>query len=224
MGILDFMNDNNVNWSKDESYIGRLINLYAATPAIAKAYFGLLYDEEQRPDLFLAVEMEEEAEEIKHMTAMLSETYMADREIIFVSNMVEPELMHYVIESNFPFYVKNRPQPLHMAVMKYWFNPDKYKADLIHQVKTGTVISIFKDFNPFGSELNFQTFIREGKEFIPLFSEEEMVPKSGMVEIPKDLTVMGFDWIRINSAVSGNLKEHYYILNPGTSFEVEFVA
>jgi len=224
MGLLDYLNDDNIDWNKDESYVGRLINLFGANPAVAKAYFGLLYDQEEKPDIFLAVELEEEADEIQPMAEKLRESYMPDREVIFVSNTVEPELMYYVIQSNFPFYVKNRPNPVNQAIMKYWFNPAKYKADLIRQVKTGTVTSLFKDFNPFGSGLKFQTFIRKGKEFIPLFSEEEMVAKSGMTEIPEDLTVMAFDWIKINSAVSGNLKEHFYILNPGTSFEVEFVA
>lgn len=213
-----------MDWNKDESYIGNLITLFATTPAVAKGYFGLLYDNQQRADLFLAVELEDEADELQHMVAMLQETYMPERDVIFVSPTVEPELMQYVIESNFPFYVRNRPHPLNLVIMEYWFNPAKYKAALINQVKTGRVTALFKDFNPFGSGLTFQTFIRNGKEFIPLFSEEEMVPKSGMTEVPEDLTVMTFDWIKINSAVSGNLKAHFYILNPGTSFEVEFVA
>jgi len=224
MGLLDFLNDDNADWNRDESYIGKLITLFAATPAVSKAYFGLLYDEDHNPDLFLAVELEEEADELEPMTDQLRANLMPERTINFVSDTVEPELMGYIVEGNFPFYVKHRTHPLNLAIMKYWFNPPKYKADLIRQVKTGTVTTLFKDFNPFGDSLNFQTFLRNGKEFIPLFSEEEMIAKSGMIELPEDLTIMTFDWIKINEAIRGNFKEHFYILNPGTSFEVEFVA
>jgi hypothetical protein len=224
MGLLDFLNEDNIAWNKDESYIGRLAQLFAATPAVVRAYFGLLYDVQDNAELFLGVELEEEAEEIGPMTEKLRATYMPARLVHFVSNIGEPELLDYVVESNFPFYERNRPNPLNMAVMKCWFNPTRYKSDLIRQVKNGTVTTLFKDFNPFGDSLNFQTYIRNGKEFIPLFSDEEMIGKSGMTELPEDLTIMEFDWIKINEAVSGNLREHFYVLNPGTSFEVEFVA
>jgi hypothetical protein len=223
MGLLDYLNDDNIDWNRDESYIGRLITLFATMPAVAKAYFGLLYHEEQEADLFLGVELMEEDAAIQPMVDKLRDTYLPYREIIFISSQAEPELMQYIAESNFPFYVKNRHHPLHLAIMKQWFNPAKYKSDLIRQLKTGTVISLFKDFNPFGSDVTFQTYIRDGKEFIPLFSEEDMVSKSGMMQVPEDLTVMSFDWAKINSVVSGNLKAHFYILNPGTSFEVELI-
>jgi hypothetical protein len=224
MGLLDFINEDNIAWNKDESYVERLAQLFAATPAVARAYFGLLYDVQNRAELFLGVELQEEAEEIGPMTEKLRATYMPARLVHFVSNMREPELLEYVVESNFPFYERNRPTPLNMAVMKCWFNPARYKSDLIRQVKNGIVTTLFKDFNPFGDSLNFQTYIRNGKEFIPLFSNVEMIGKSGMTKLPEDLTIMEFDWIKINEAVSGNLREHFYVLNPGTSFEVEFVA
>lgn len=129
---------------------------------------------------------------------------------------------HYTVQ--FPFYVKGELRFLNVAIMRYWFNPGLYENDLIHQLKTGTAISLFKDFDPFGNAIIFLTYIRDGKEFIPLFSEKDMIFKSSMKEVPQDLTVMEFDWAKVDKVVEGNLREHLYVLNPGTSFEFEFVT
>lgn len=225
MGLLDFLNDENIDWAKDDSYIGNLISLFISYPAVTAAYFGLLYgDTDMEGDLFLAVAHAGDTEELHLMTEKLRQTFFPEKKIYFTSDSFQPELMGYIVEGNFPFYVKNRPQALSVTIMKQWFNPEKYITDLIRQIKTGKVISLFKDFDPFSSNLNFQTFVRNGREFIPLFSDKDMVFKSGMTEVPEDLTVMEFDWRKVNNVVDGNFKEHFYVLNPGTSFEVEFVT
>jgi len=225
MGLLDFLNEEHPDWEIDNSYLGNLVSLFISDPAVKKAYFGLLHYEGQlHGDLFLAIEHDGEADEIYQMTEQIKQNHLPDQEIFFTSTAIQPELLDHIIESNFPFYVKNKPQALNLAVMKQWFNPIKYKKDLIRHIKTGKIISLFKDFDPLSDTLNFQTFIRNGKEFIPLFTEKDMIPKSGMTELPKDLTMLEFDWRKVDEGVDGHLKEHYYILNPDTSFEVEFIT
>jgi hypothetical protein len=237
MGIPDFLNNNNDNAGsrnhyddssrdRNKSYIENLVRVFAANPSIEKAYFGLLYNEEKEDnDLFLAVEhMGAEAEEIQAMTDIVRQTFLPDREMFFTSTVFQPELFGFIANSNFPFYTKNKPQLLNMAIMNQWFDPVKYKKDFIFQVKTGILTSLFKDFDPLSNILNFQTFIRDGKEFIPLFSDRQMIFKSGMTQVPSDLTAMEFDWMRIQEAVEGGFRQHFYVLNPGTSFEVEFNA
>ena len=70
----------------------------------------------------------------------------------------------------------------------------------------------------------FQTYVRNGREFIPLFSDKEMIYKSGMTEVPPELTAIEFDWTRVDEMLNGKLSRKFYVLNPGTSFEVEFTA
>lgn len=236
MGLFDFLNTNennggglgndHFNYSKgtDMGFIENLVNLFVTKPTVLRAYFGLLYDEENDDnDLFLAVEHLGEDEGLKKMTRLIKDTFLPDIAMFYTSTEDQPELLDFIEETNFPFYVKDKPQPLHILVMKQWFDPS-FKNSFIEKVKTSKVTSLFKDFNPLGKGVDFQTFVREGKEFIPLFSEKEMVFKSGMTEVPSDLTVAEFDWRKIDEAIDGSLKEHFYVLNPGTSFEVEFYA
>lgn len=236
MGIPDFLNNNDNAGSRDhyddssrnrnKSYVENLVRVFQANPSIEKAYFGLLYNEDKDDnDLFLAVEhLGTEAEEIQTMTGIVKDTYLPNREMFFTSTVFQPELLGFIANSNFPFYIKDIPRPLNMAIMNQWFDPAKYKTDFIFQVKTGVLTSLFKDFDPKSNVINFQTFIRDGKEFIPLFSDGEMIFKSGMTQVPAELTAMEFDWTRIQEAVEGGFRQHFYVLNPGTSFEVEFNA
>lgn len=157
------------------------------------------------------------------MTHFIKETFLPDIPMYYTSTDDQPELLHFIEETNFPFYIKEKPQPLNILVMKQWFDPT-FKKSFVEQIKTSKVTSLFKDFDPLGRGFDFQTFVRDGKEFIPLFSGKEMVFKSGMTEVPSDLTVAEFDWQKIDDAIDGSLKEHFYVLNPGTSFEVEFHA
>jgi len=209
----------------NKSFIDNLVRVLAANPAIEEAYFGLLYnDQQEREDLFLGIAHQGAAEEIQNMTDIVRQTYLPQREILFASTAFQPELFGIIANSNFPFYIKNRSLPLNMAIMNQWFDPEAYRNNFMFQVRTAKVTSLFKDFDPMSNVLNFQTFVRNGKEFIPLFSEREMIFKSGMTQVPSDLTALEFDWTRIDEAIDRKDKLHFYVLNPGTSFEVEFNA
>lgn len=209
----------------NKSYIDNLVRVLAANPAIEKAYFGLLYNEQQeKDDLYLAIEHQSMAEEIQTMTDIVRQTFLPNREIFFASTAVQPEFFEFIESSNFPFYIKNRSLPLNMAIMNQWFDPEMYRNHLLFQVRTAKVTSLFKDFDPMSNVLNFQTFVRNGREFIPLFSEREMIFKSGMTEVPSDLTVLEFDWARIDESAVRKDRLFFYVLNPGKSFEVEFNA
>ncbi|MBB6272048.1 hypothetical protein HDF26_002505 [Pedobacter cryoconitis] len=233
MGLFDFLNTNENDGGghedghykgTDMGFVENLISLFTSKPNVLKAYFGLLYDEgKDDNDLFLAIDHLGGAKGLKKMTYFMKETFQPDIPMFYTSTQEQPELLGFIEETNFPFYVKDKPQPLHISVMKQWFDPG-YKKAFIEKIKTSKVTSLFKDFDPLGKGFDFQTFVRDGKEFIPLFSGKEMVYKSGMTEVPSDLTVAEFDWLRIEESIDGSLKEHFYVLNPGTSFEVEFYA
>ncbi|MBB6502502.1 enhanced serine sensitivity protein SseB C-terminal domain-containing protein [Pedobacter cryoconitis] len=208
----------------DTGFVDSLINLFRTKPAVLKAYFGLLYDEEKGGnDLFLAVDHQGDEEEIKKTTHFIKSTFLPAQQLFFTSKEDQPELMDFIKGTNFPFYVKDKTLALNVLIMKLWFDPT-YKKSFIQQIKMSKVTSLFKDFDPQSKVVNFQTFIRDGKEFIPLFSEKEMVFKSGMTQVPTDLTVAEFDWKKIDEAIDRGVKQHFYVLNPGTSFEVEFTA
>jgi hypothetical protein len=209
----------------NKSFIDNLVRVLAANPAIEKAYFGLLYnDQREGEDLFLGIAHQGAAEDIRNMTDIVRQTFLPQREILFASTGFEPELFGIIENSNFPFYIKNRSLPLNMAIMNQWFDPEAYRNNFMFQVRTAKVTSLFKDFDPMSNVLNFQTFVRDGREFIPLFSEREMIFKSGMTQVPSDLTALEFDWTRIDEAVDRKDRLHFYVMNPGTSFEVEFNA
>ncbi|MET1055397.1 MAG: enhanced serine sensitivity protein SseB C-terminal domain-containing protein [Pedobacter sp.] len=209
----------------NKSFIDNLVRVLAANPAIEKAYFGLLYNDQlDKDDLFLGVEHEGGAEVIQNMTEIVRQTFLPNREIYFASTGVQPDLFEFIESTNFPFYIKNRSLPLNMAIMNQWFDPEAYRTNFMYQVRTAKVTSLFKDFDPMSNVLNVQTFVRDGKEFIPLFSEREMIFKSGMTQVPSDLTPLEFDLARIDEAGDRKKSQHFYVLNPGTSFEVEFNA
>jgi len=234
MALFDFLNtgENNSDEQRndhfsssrmtDTGFVDSLINLFRTKPAVLKAYFGLLYDEENgKSDLFLAVDHQGEVEELKKATYFIKNAFLPAQQLFFTSKEDQPELMDFIKETNFPFYVKDKTQVLNVLIMKLWFDPT-FKKSFIQQIKMSRITSLFKDFDPHSEIINFQTFIRDGKEFIPLFSEREMIFKSGMTQVPADLTVAEFDWKKIDEAVDHGVKEHFYVLNPGTSFEVAF--
>lgn len=234
MGIPDFLDHHNAgDWSGDQdgsssaakkkSYVEHLARVFAAKPDIEQAYFGLLYQEgQEKGDLFLAVEHSGDGKEIEKMAEIVRSTYMPERKLLFASSTIKPELLDIIAESNFPFYVKNKASLLNIAIMKQWIDPERYTRDFLLQIQTGRVTSLFKDFDPLSNVFSFQTYVKEGRAFIPLFSDRQMVYKSGMTEVPSDLTILEFDWVKIQEAIDGKFRRHLYVLNPGTSFEVEF--
>jgi len=234
MELRDFLNNadprenGEAEYSKNinRNYMDELVSFFTSNPAVSKAYFGLIYNEEEsREDLFLAVEHEGDLSAIKSITGRLKQKFLpAERKLFFTSTENQPELFNYVAQNNFPFYVQDKPQPLPVAVMKQWFNPEKYRKEFLYRVKTGRLSSLFKDFNPNSNMIYFQTYVRNGREFIPLFSDKEMIYKSGMTQVPPELTAIEFDWTRVNEMLNGKLSRNFYVLNPGTSFEVEFTA
>ena len=234
MAIEDFLNDYQKNGHKkeeytpsmadpDKSFVDNLVNIFAANPSIDKAYFGLLYNEEEdKDDLFLAVEHHGENEPIKTMAEIVRDTYLPDRQVTYTSNVEDPELFSFIEQSNFAFYAKGKYLALNMLIMNYYLDPAGYQLHFMYQVRAGKLVSLFKDFDPSSNILNFQTFVRSGREFVPLFSEKDMIYKSGMTEVPADLTPLEFDWPSLAGNLDGLEKLKYYVLNPGTSFEVEF--
>lgn len=209
----------------NKNYIESLISFFSSSPAVLKAYFGLLYNEQDdTEDLFLAVEHDGDLDVIRSAVELLRQQFLPYRQLSFTSSEYDPELLGFIEQTNSPFYALDEPKPLHVAVMKYWFEPEKYRKEFIKQVTTARLRSLFKDFNPMSNALNFQTFVKDGREFIPLFSDKEMIVKSGMTEVPSDLTVVEFDWSKVDELLDGKLRDNFYVLNPGTSFGIEFTV
>lgn len=207
----------------DKSYFDNLVRVLTASRRIEIAYFGMLYDEqEDSEELFLAIAHQGEPDEVKEVAEIVRNTYLPNRRIGIASSVADPELFNFIQEHNFPFYIKERLMALPVAIMNMWFDPERQHQEFLFQIRNGSLYSLFKDFNSSTNVLQFQTFVRDGKEFIPLFSDHDMIYKSGMTEIPPDLTPLKFDWAKIDSAVEGRLQSHLYVLNPGTSFEIEF--
>ena len=208
----------------NKNYIENLIAYFSSNPAVYKAYFGLLYKADGLTDFFLAIEHNGDLEEIESTTELIREQFLPDREVQFASTERDPDLLGAIEKMNSPFYVLDEARPIYVAAMKYWLEPEKYKKEFIRKVTTGRLRSLFKDFDPQSNILNFQTFRKEGREFIPLFSDKELIVKSGMTEVPPDLTVVEFDWPMIDDLLGGKLQENFYVLNPGTSFSIEFTV
>jgi hypothetical protein len=219
-----FSNDATFAWNKNNGYIDNLIRLFEGSPTVSKAYFGLNPTPKGERELFLAVEQDDESDDIQRMVEMVTQTYAPQKRVFFTSKCYLPEWLDYILPSNFPFYVKDHPQHLHVAIMKHWFEPELYQQDLLSHIRNGRPVSLFKDFDPEDNHIIFQTYVRNGEEFIPLFSSKDMIFKSGMTSVPEDLTVMEFDWLKVDELVQGKLKDQYFVLNPGTSFEVEFMG
>jgi hypothetical protein len=108
--------------------------------------------------------------------------------------------------------------------MKKWFEPKKYKNDLVEEIKKSKIVTLLKNFDKESQIIDFQMYVREDREFVPLFSDREMIGKSGMTELPSDLTIVGFDFEKMNELLEGALDNQFFVLNPGTAFEVAFYA
>jgi hypothetical protein len=219
----EFSNDTYA-WNKNNGYVDNLIRLFEGSPSVSKAYFGLNPTPKGEAELFLAVDKDDETDDIQRMVEMVNQTYLPYKRVFFTSQSYSAEWLEHIIPYNFPFYVKDHPQHLHAAIMKHWFEPELYQQDLLSHIRNGRPLSLFKDFSMEDNHIIFQTYVRNGEEFIPLFSEKDMIFKSGMTRVPDDLSVMEFDWLKVDDMVQGQLRDQFFVLNPGTSFEVEFMG
>jgi hypothetical protein len=206
----------------NRNFVGDLVDYFSKNEQVTDAAFGHVPDKEGKYHLFLSVGMTGDEESIKRMTGLMKSVHIPQAQLNFASNLSDEGIYRFIGGSSFAFYEKGKDTSLRRDIMRHWFEPEKYKQELIDTLKKSRLCTLLKDFDPNGNSLFFQTYVRDSGEFIPLFSDRDMITKSGMSEIPENLTVIDFDFGKINEVLEGGLNGKFFVLDPGTSFEVEF--
>ncbi|GAB3574800.1 hypothetical protein GCM10027578_38040 [Spirosoma luteolum] len=216
---------NNDESIDDRNFIDDLVGSFKSEEQIIDASFGYVqFQNANQPHLYLSVGLTGDEESVKSMTWFIKSIYFPETSIQFASNLTNKDVYDYIKSDSFSFYKKNENLSLEQKIMKKWFEPKKYKNDLVEEIKKSKIVTLLKNFDKESQIIDFQTYVREDREFVPLFSDREMIGKSGMTELPPDLTIVGFDFEKMNELLEGALDNQFFVLNPGTAFEVAFYA
>lgn len=203
----------------DRNFVDDLVNYFSSKPEVTAAYFGFAYNSVVKQyHLCLAVDHNGEAEAISNPTLMIKSAYMSDTDIQYASPANSSDMLEYISQHNPPFYHKDNSALLQQKVMKQWFNVTKYKQELIDTLKTSKVFTLAHEYEQPTDRFSFTTYVRETGEFIPLFSHQDMIAKSGISEIPRGRLAVQLPFEMISKMLG---REQFFILNPGTPFEVE---
>ncbi len=134
----------------------------------------------------------------------------------FVSTEERPSLLNGIKQLNTPFYSKKNQQQneLHVLLMKHYFQPNKYKPELISALKKSKLISITQ-FTDGKNQMPFLTYNKGEQKFIPIFTHQEMVMKSVLPK-PEYVVIVALEFKEEHA-----FESLFFILNPGTPFEVE---
>jgi hypothetical protein len=189
----------------DRNFVDDLVTYFSSKPEVTAAYLGFGYNSiDKQYHLFLAVDHEGKAESISKVASTIKSVYMNDTPIGYVSPLHDGDTLEYISQHNPPFYHKDDPALLQQKIIKQWFNEKKYKQELTDTLKQ--------------SELFFATYVRPAGEFVPLFTTHDMIAKSGITEIPAGKVAMKMPFEMILKMLN---REQFFLLNPGTPFEVE---
>jgi hypothetical protein len=203
----------------DRNFVDDLVSYFGSRPEVNAAYFGFAYNNAEKAyHLFLAVDHQGEAATIQQLTWTIKSAYMSDTRIHYACRANNPDLLDYISQHNPPFYHKEDTTVVQQKVMKQWFNVDKYQPELIEALSQTDVLTLTHKLNAGSDQLKFATHVREGAEFVPLFSKQEMIAKSGINDIPQDRAVMKMPFAMLQKMVG---QRYFFVLNPGTPFEVE---
>lgn len=207
------------------NFIDDLVISFELNENVLDASFGYLYNEKTKlRHLFLAIGLFGDEEKVKSMTWFIKSKYYPDSVLNFASGLSDTDLYTCILSQNFTFYEKGKEKILERKVMQYAFEPLVYKEEVLETIRSAKVVTLLKDLKEESSTLNFQTYSRESREFIPLFTDKAMMEKSGMLEVPEYLTPMEIDFEKLNDLLKRETGGKLYVLNPGTMFEVEFLA
>lgn len=208
------------------NFVSDLVNYFSSNKYITDAWFGYVpLQNAPQPLLFLSLGLTAGADEeaIKATTWFIKQTHFPEG-LQLATSTSHANVYEFINERNFAFYTAGSNTTLEQAVMKQWFQPERFKQEFIDTLKHSRPVTLIKDLDMNSNIMHFQTFVRNSGEFIPLFTGKEMVAKSGMTEVPPNLTVMEFDFEKINELLGYALNNNFFVLNPGTAFEVEFYA
>ncbi len=207
------------------NFIDDLITSFELNEHVTDASFGYVFNKNTNlQHLFLALGLSGDEEKVKSMTWFIKSKYLPDSVLNFASSLSDDGIYSFVKSGNFTFYEKGSAKVIEPMLLQYFLQPEVYKEQLLETIKKVKLMTLFKDISMDSSTLNFQTYIRDSGEFIPLFTDQEMILKTGMSVIPENLTVMTFDFNQLNSLVNENLTNRLYILNPGSQFEFQFIG
>lgn len=204
--------------SADRNFVDDLVSYFSSKPEITAAYFGFAYNNTTKQHiLVLAVDHQADEDSVRDLTWLIKSMFMGDTDIHYTSNVTNQELLDYISQHNPAFYHKDGSAVLQQKIMKQWFDQQQYRAELIDTLKTTTVFTLAHKMEN-SKDLMLATYVRESGEFIPLFANEDMIAKSGMINLPDDRVVVKMTFQRILNGINpGQL----FILNPATPFEVE---
>ncbi|PSL34549.1 enhanced serine sensitivity protein SseB C-terminal domain-containing protein [Chitinophaga ginsengisoli] len=204
-----------------DNFVDDLVTYFSSQPEVTAAYFGFAYNSVKQYQLFLAVDHEGIAEVISDPTWMIKSAHMSDTEIQYASPTRSSDMLEYISQHNPPFYHKDNSALLQQKVMKQWFDVTKYKQELIDTLKASKVFTLAHEYEKPADRLSFTTYVRDTGEFIPLFSHQDMIAKSGISEIPTGRLAVQLPFEMISKMLG---QEQFFILNPGTPFEVELLV
>jgi hypothetical protein len=208
----------------DGDFINDLINYFGSKQEVIEAYFGFACTQVTKANqLIPAVYHNGQLQDIQRATWSIKTKYFSDSPLYFASNEIDKDLFEFIKSHNFSFYFKEQNKLLEQKIMQRWFEKLRFEKAFKQFLKHSKIITLVKDFDPSNHFLTFQSYTRNSDEFVPLFSDKEMISKSGMAEIYSNLTVMQFDWERLNEVLNKKLDNQFFVLNPGTPFEVEIL-
>lgn len=203
----------------DRNFVDDLVSYFSTKPEVTAAYLGFGYNSmDKQYHLFLAVDHEGEAEAISNVASTIKSVYMNDTPIGYASPAHGGDTLEYISQHNPPFYHKDNSALLQQKIIKQWFNEKKYKQELTDTLKQSELFTLAYALEKPDDHLTFATYVRPGGEFVPLFSTHDMIAKSGITEIPAGKVAMKMPFEMILKMLN---REQFFLLNPGTPFEVE---
>jgi hypothetical protein len=217
--------DTTAKRAESRDFISDLVDYFKSKSDVEAAYLGLVpLQDADAPVLFLAVSHFGDENALQGITWMAKSTYLPDLEMMFASNRTQKDVFEYVKANNFAFYQKGVPLVLHESILRQWLEPEKYGNDFHDLIMQSEVSAVVHKLQPDQATITFQSYMKDGQEFMPLFSSDDMIDKCGLAEVPEDLNVISFNFKTMNETISGGLNGKRFIVNPGTSFETMFIG
>jgi hypothetical protein len=206
------------------NFVDDLIGYFRSNAAVTSAWFGVLpHPQTSELSLFLSVEHLGQLEEIKTNCRLFKQIHCPDAAVYFVSTEESTPLLNRVKKTSFAFYDKNKALELERCIMRFFFE-EKYIDHVRNEMRQSKIFTISKELDPMKRTLEVYTYTRNGKSFIPLFHDYDMVAKCGYTNLPPKTNIVEFDYEILLNMTNGKIEKDYVILDPNSPFEVEINA
>jgi len=208
------------NSTQYTNIIDDLVGFFNEENSIKDAFFGMLHQEgTAKNQLVIAVTHKGDIENIKKIVHAIKHKHNPDIEISFASPEEQEDIYDFVRNTNFAFYSEKESLKVHQEIMKQWFTKEKYSTQLWDALSVNDPIILVRNINEENASFDVQTFINDGKPFIPVFSAPEMLAKCGLKKMPEGMSAIACNWKEV---FGDKLKKQTVIINPGTHFQVRF--